>query len=218
MKRKKSLGSTILGLLVVALVWFLKEKGIVDDSGGRSGSSGPSPAESSDWSYLKECRLITGRNGDGDSFHVKHEQGETEFRLYYVDTPESEYKTYRGGDSNGKRIAEQGDYFGGLSQQETTAIGQEGKNFVKKLLAKNDFEVSTKWENVYGPERKYCLVQVRWEGEDIYLHELLVARGLARIHTRGTDLPQGRDYRAQKAYLKTVEKTARKKKVGAWRH
>ena len=83
MRRKKSLGSTILGLLVVALVWFLKEKGIVDDSGGRSGSSGPSPAESSDWSYLKECRLITGRNGDGDSFHVKHEQGETEFRLYY---------------------------------------------------------------------------------------------------------------------------------------
>ena len=71
---------------------------------------------------------------------------------------------------------------------------------MKKLLSKNDFQVLTKWEDVYGPDRKYCLVVVPWEGKKVYLHELLVGSGLARIHTRGADLPGGRDYREQKAY------------------
>ena len=133
-----------------------------------------------------------------------------------MDTPESQYKTYGGGESNGKRIAEQGDYFGGLNQDQTTTVGKAGKNFVKKLLSKNDFQVLTKWENVYGPDRKYCLVVVPWEGKKVYLHELLVGSGLARIHTRGADLPQGRGYRDQKSYLKAMEQAAKEKKVGAW--
>lgn len=231
MKKKKSLGSVILGLVVAALVWFLQEKGFLDKEGGGFGSSGsakvptgeiskgdftPVQLSGSGWTHLSDCRFITGRNSDGDSFHVKHEQGETEFRLYFVDTPESQFKSYRDGNTNGKRIAEQGDYFGGLVQDDTTTVGRAGKELVKKLLSKNDFEVLTKWEDVYGPDRKYCLVVVPWEGQQVYLHELLVAKGLARVHTRGADLPQGRGYRDQKSHLKAIERTARDKKVGAW--
>ena len=95
-------------------------------------------------------------------------------------------------------------------------MGSQGKEVVKKLLSQNNFEVLTKWEDVFGPERQYCLVIVPWEGRKVYLHELLVAKGLARIHTRGADLPKGRDYRKQKAYLKSIEQTARDKKLGAW--
>jgi endonuclease YncB( thermonuclease family) len=57
--------------------------------------------------HLKKCRLITGRNSDGDSFHVKHEKGENQFRLYFVDAPESEYKEYGGGENNSERLNEQ---------------------------------------------------------------------------------------------------------------
>lgn len=229
MKKKKSLGSIILGLLVAAVVWFLQEKGYLEKDSTSKGASIDLPTgdlspgdftpvkfEGQGWSHLRNCRFITGRNSDGDSFHVKHEQGETEFRLYFVDTPESQFKTYRDGNNNGDRIAEQGRYFDGLSQDQTTTVGKAGKAFVKKLLSQNDFQVLTKWEDVYGPDRKYCLVVVPWEGKQVYLHELLVGKGLARIHTRGADLPQGRDYRAQKGYLQALEKTARDKKVGAW--
>lgn len=228
MKKKKSLGSIILGLLVAAVVWFLQEKGYLDkEGGGGSGAKVPVgdvstesfskvQTQGSGWTYLKDCRFITGRNSDGDSFHVKHEKGETEFRLYFVDAPESQFKTYGGGESNGKRIAEQGQYFDGLEQEDTTTVGRAGKELVKKLLSKNDFQVLTKWEDVYGPDRKYCLVVVSWEGKDVYLHELLVGSGLGRIHTRGADLPKGRGFHDQKAYLKAMEKAAREKKVGAW--
>lgn len=231
MKKKKSLGSLLLGLLVAGVVWVLKDQGyLANDSelGGwassakvptgeiSSGAFTPVQVKGSGWTHLQNCRFIAGRNNDGDSFHVKHEKGETEFRLYFVDTPESQFKSYRDGNTNGPRIAEQGDYFGELDRDATTTVGRAGKDLVKKLLGKNDFEVLTKWEDVYGPQRQYCLVVVPWEGQRVYLHELLVASGLARIHTRGADLPRGRDYRAQKAHLKTIERGARDKKVGAW--
>lgn len=220
-KSKKSIGSIVFGLIVAAVVWFLQEKGLLEkDSGSRGGGGSASSyggeTSGEGWTHLKKCRFISGRNSDGDSFHVKHEKGETEFRLYFVDTPESTYKTYGRGENNGARIAEQGDYFGGLSQKQTTGVGKDGKDFVKKLLSKNNFEVETQWEDVYGPERKYCFVLVPWEGKKVYLHELMVKRGLARIHTRGADLPEGRGYHEQKSYLKSLEKTARKEKVGAW--
>ncbi|GHC61231.1 thermonuclease family protein [Roseibacillus persicicus] len=228
MKKKKSLGSIILGLLAAAVVWFLQEKGFLEKDGSLgSGAEVPAGAVSAEnftrvqtqgqgWTLLQNCRLVTGRNGDGDSFHVKHEKGETEFRLYFVDTPESEFKQYGGGENNGKRLAEQGEYFGGLGQGDTTTVGRASKELVKKILSKNDFQVLTKWENVYGPDRKYCLVVIPWEGREIYLHELLVAKGLARIHTRGANLPQGRGYQDQKSFLKGLEQDAREKKVGAW--
>jgi len=38
---------------------------------------------------LTECRLITRRNSDGDSFHIQHEKEENEFWLHFVDAPES---------------------------------------------------------------------------------------------------------------------------------
>lgn len=245
MKKKKSLGSTILVILGAILVWFLKQQGILDDNGSVKGlgSSESSSAHSvngeelslascsdvgftpvkrpggrpgGDWELLKECRLVTGRNGDGDSFHVKHEKGETEFRLYFIDTPESQYKTYRGGESNGPRIAEQGAYFGGIGQDQTTAVGLAAKGMVKRILAENPFEILTKWEDVYGPDRKYCLAIVQWQGREVYLHELLVAQGLGRIHTRGAGLPSGRSYHEQKSFLQTLEARAREEKVGAW--
>ena len=227
MRNKKSLGSTILIVVVGIISWFLKEKGFLNSDGSFAGKPLSTTSTGSGdftkvalsgqgWELLSDCQLITGRNSDGDSFHVKHEKGETEFRLYFVDAPESSYKTYGGGENNGKRLAEQGQYFGGLDQSNTTKVGSSAKALVKKALTKKDFKILTKWEDVYGPDRKYCLAVVNWEGQDLYLHELIVAQGLGRIHTRGADLPDGRRYQDQKKHLKSLEQAASEKKVGAW--
>ena len=167
--------------------------------------------------YIENCKLIMGRNSDGDSFHVKHSGGkENEFRLYFVDTPESEYKTYRGGDNNGERLDEQGEYFDGLDREGMTEIGTDAKKFVLGLLKKEPFQVLTKWEDVVRPGREYCFVIVKWEGKEVYLHELLVAQGLVRVHTQGADLPDGRSWKQQKDYLRKWEKEVRKAGIGAW--
>ncbi len=165
---------------------------------------------------LENCRLIGGRNSDGDSFHVKHAKGENEFRVYFVDTPESEYKTYGGGENNGDRLDEQGAYFGGLNRDEVAKVGADAKKFVLAVLKKSPFKVLTKWEDVVRPGREYCFVLVMWEGREVYLHELLVAQGLARVHTRGADLPDGRGWKQQREYLRSWEREVKRAGVGAW--
>ncbi|MDA7888090.1 hypothetical protein N9A86_01740 [Akkermansiaceae bacterium] len=168
------------------------------------------------YDLLQECRLISGRNSDGDSFHIKHEKGENEFRLYFVDAPETEYREYGGGESNGKRIAEQGKDMGGLDRRETTRIGKEAKAFTLGLLKEGNFKVMTKWEDVVRPGREYCFVIVEWEGRECYLHELLLSHGLGRVHTWGADLPGGRGWKRQRAYLEEWEKEVAANKIGAW--
>ena len=166
--------------------------------------------------HLKKCRLITGRNSDGDSFHVKHEKGENQFRLYFVDAPESEYKEYGRGENNGERLDEQAEYFGGMSRDAIASVGKDAKAFVLGILKEGDFQVLTKWEDVVRPGREYCFVIVKWEGRDVYLHELLVGQGLARMKTRGADLPGGRGWRQQREYLEKWEKDVKKNGIGAW--
>ena len=171
---------------------------------------------SEEFEILRNCQLINHRNNDGDSFHVKHGQKETEFRLYFVDTAESQFKKYRDGNDNGKRIREQGQYFGGLDMQVTTELGKIAKSFVTDLLASQYFTVVTKWEDVYTPARKYCYVIVKWEDKDVYLHELLVAKGLVRIKTRGAGLPDKTNFYDQKKKLIKMEEQAKNAQQGAW--
>ena len=142
---------------------------------------------------LEGCRLITGRNSDGDSFHVKHEKGENQFRLYFVDTPESEYKEYGGGENNGDRLDEQGKYFNGMGRDDVAKVGKDAKAFVLNLLKEERFKILTKWEDVVRPGREYCFVILNWEGREIYLHELLVAQGLGGFTHGGRICPKGVD-------------------------
>lgn len=227
MKQKAKLAFTVV-LMIVALYLKFKEGGDNHTAAQRDGSiTAPAVGLFSDrfttvktsggnWELLKHCRLITGRNNDGDSFHIQHAEGENEFRLYFVDAPESAYKEYHNGDTNGKRLQQQGDYFGGLDRDQATKLGQEGKNFTKSLLLKGGFKVLTQWEDVVRPGRSYGLVIVEWEGDEVYLHELLVAQGLVRIHTAGANLPQGRSEREQRKYLESWEQEVKAKGIGGW--
>lgn len=227
MKQKAKLAFTVV-LIIVALYLKFKEGRDQNTAAPRDGSITaasegefegkftPVKTSGGDWELLKNCQFVTGLNSDGDSFHIKHADGKDEFRLYFIDTPESQYREYRNGDTNGPRLKEQGDYFGGLDQKQTTQLGTEGKEFTKRLLLKGDFKIITKWEPVARDHRRHCFVIVPWEGREVYLHELMVAQGLGRIHTRGAGLPQGRSWKEQRNYLESWEKEVKAKGIGGW--
>lgn len=162
--------------------------------------------------YLN-CSLASSKYNDGDSFLVSHGgAGKQEYRLYFVDTPESKDKPY---EDHKKRVGEQGVDLGGLSYQETLKIGKAAKAFTTQVL-KKPFTIFTTHELVYGGPRKYAFVQVEYKGGARWLHELLIENGLARVHTRGAETPDGNAYQKQKKHLKNVEKKARKESLGAW--
>lgn len=174
-------------------------------------------AKNSGYALLKNCRLVDNRRNDGDSFFVRHADGETEFRLYFLDTPESKYKEYRDGKNNGERLQQQGRYFNGLNRDETVAVGSAAKTFVKKVLSRKPFKVMTKWESVFGSERCYAFVVFEYKGKERYLHEVLTEEGLGRIHTSGRSMPDGRTTQSQqKSRLKNIERKAKQSKRGAW--
>ena len=167
---------------------------------------------------MERCKLVGHRNNDGDSFHVKVPgRGGQEFRLYFVDAPESAYKEYRDGNTNAERLGDQGDYFGNLSQRETTDLGMRAKKRVTELLGGKSFTVYSKGEEVYEGPRLYSLVEVESGGKKRWLRGVLVEEGLARIYTKGERLPDGTSEGKEKGRLKGVERAARKRRVGGWR-
>lgn len=214
-RKKQSLLYAILAILVAIASWYLKNHSDALDKLGADklvvgNQLSDYKVSTRDFTVLEHCKLRDHRNNDGDSFHVIQSQGETEFRLYFVDTAESRKHRH-----NGERIADQARAFG-INEQATIEIGRVAKSFVKDLLKSKPFTVLTKWEEVYGPERRYAYVVVDYEGRPVYLHELLVAKGYVRLKTRGADMPDGRKFHAYKRWLVDLEKRAKEARQGAW--
>lgn len=166
------------------------------------------PPHQGTWQHLTGCTLVEeDKNNDGDSFTLRHGGEEFTFRLYYADCPEKRRHQY-----NGDRIAEQGQYFGGLSEAATIAVGQEARDFTLALLRKGPVIVDTRWEEVYDSGRRYAFVS----SGGVDLAEALVGRGLARIHTKGVSRPGGLSIQEEKAKLQQLERGAKAKRLGAW--
>lgn len=167
----------------------------------------------SGFTVLRGARVVEHRDNDGDSFHIAHDGKEYEFRLYFVDCPESRLHQY-----NGDRIRQQGRYFGGLSTDRTIAIGREAKAFTRQLLEGGPFTIHTRWQPVYDSGRYYAFVffpDAGVAGEE--LSEKLVKAGLCRIYTEGAALPDGRREKDFAQHLRALEKEAKARKSGAWR-
>lgn len=236
-KSKRALGTAVTVLLVVAVIWMKydetrdaqRREGGIRDKDVEMLFPDSAPARqaiaerlvpvrlgSARYDVLEDCRLMDHRGNDGDSFHVMTPKGRKEFRLYYVDAPESAARTYGPGEDNYKRIAQQGRAMGGLTRAETTQVGVAAKIFVGKLLKGRKFQVVTSWENVYDARRQYAFIIVPWEGRARYLHELLVAHGLARIYTKPAALPDNTPATRHKKRLRELEQHAQKRHYGAW--
>ncbi len=159
------------------------------------------------WEELVGCRLVNERGNDGDSFVVEHQGRRYTVRLYFVDCPEKVRHQY-----NGDRLADQGRYFGGLSEGETVGVGEAARDFSLERLRAGGFAVLTRWEAVFDSERYYAFVGVP-QGD---LGELLVREGLARIYTKGENRPRGLRAAAEKQRLRDLEGAARRARRGGW--
>jgi endonuclease YncB( thermonuclease family) len=177
----------------------------------RENQDGPPPGSKQARKVLEVilgARLHDHPDNDGDSFHIDHDGQTHEFRLYFVDCPEKKRHAF-----NGERLAQQGQYFGGLSETETVRMGQQAKTLTQRLLSTESFTIYTKWQSVYNSRRHYAFV-IFADGED--LSAKLVRAGLGRIHTGGTTLPDGRSVSSYQKQLRGFEQLAQTQHLGAW--
>ncbi|MEO5914986.1 MAG: hypothetical protein ABIS50_12190 [Luteolibacter sp.] len=234
--KAKSGGSWFTVLLVVAAiaVWAYDQKKALDHSPAKPSASRTEKADSppkakpappaakglekiGGYEVYRNCTLVEARNNDGDSFMLKLPDGrQSEFRLYFVDTPESAFKSYKGGETNRQRIDEQAAEMGGITAQQAVQIGQDAKHFTLDLLASRPFDIYTRWDSPFHDNRFHAFVEVKQNGKSRWLDELLVEKGFVRIHTKGADLPDGITYAKQKAHLLDLERAAKKAEAGVW--
>lgn len=222
--RSQKVTRTMLGLLLAGLLafaqwqgWLPNDNKLPPNSRGSSPSTPPPPAsvpspggttrQIGGWQELGGCLLVEDRGNDGDSFDILHQGTRHTIRLYFADCPEKYRHQY-----NGPRIADQGRYFGGLSEEETVAVGEAARDFTLARLRARPFTILTRWEAVFDSERRYAFVTLP-EGD---LAELLVREGLARIFTKGGDRPGGLNTKDEKQKLHSLQLQAKKAGKGAW--
>ncbi len=161
--------------------------------------------------------LVEARNNDGDSFILRlPDNRQAEFRLYFVDTPESAFKTYAGGRSNHDRIRQQAADLGGITSKQAVEVGKQGKHLTRKLLGSGPITIFTRWDSPFHDNRFHAFVRVNDGGDYRWLHEILIERGLARIKTKTADLPDGTPATRQYERLRKFENTAKRQRSGVW--
>lgn len=202
MRRHGPRGRTAVALTAALGVWL-----------AAAAASAVSP-----WVTLGGCSLEAWDGNDGDSFLIKCPDLKPEkdilkvFRLYYVDTPESE-------ESLPQRLEDQRAYWDLPNVQTVVKCGEKAKQFTKHFLGSR-FEVHTRWETAMGRTkmgRHYAMLSV--EGEDLGC--ALVRNGLARVYGKGPDLDGLKEYRSAAANawwekLRQAEALAKREKKGCW--
>lgn len=198
-------------LVIAALVWVLEPR----RAGRDRAAGGAARAAVEDYQAFHGCRWVEHRQNDGDSFRVRLPDGRVEqFRLYYVDAPESAFRRYGQGRDNHQRIREQARAFG-ISDERAVEIGKRAKALVRERLERGAFTVHTRWDDPFGDRRYHAFVTP--EGGPP-LEEILVSEGLVRIHTKPAVLPDGTPVKVRLARLRELEAGARRSKRGAWAH
>jgi endonuclease YncB( thermonuclease family) len=159
------------------------------------------------WQTLDNCRYVERGGNDGDSFGVQCASRKFIVRLYFVDAPETQTGL------NAERAREQMKYFG-VAFEDLLGAGHRANELARNVLG-GPFVVFTKRASAPGSSKEprfYCLVQVggRW------LHETLVAEGLARVKGTTTALPDGTPSKAYLGRLRALENQAHAERRGVW--
>lgn len=158
------------------------------------------------WVTLKDCHYLPNPANDGDSFHVRAAGKEYIFRLYFVDTPETDA-------SLPARVAEQAKYFA-VNPGQTLQIGREAERFTRQQLAR-PFTVRTCKQDARGRSRLpryFAFVQ----NGTADLGERLVANGLARVYGAASEAPGMNAPEVEWRKLEQLERKARNQKIGGW--
>lgn len=156
------------------------------------------------WTTIRGARLNEERYYDGDSFELFTARSRRMYRLYFVDAPETDL-------SFPDRVREQADYWR-VSVERALELGEEARQFVRNF-ARDGVTVHHRREDAAGrTQRTYGLV----EADGRWLDEALVEAGLARLHGKGADLPDGVAEQRHWARLRAAERRAKEARAGAW--
>ncbi len=227
--KPKSSWLTLLLVTAAVVIWAYDQKKALDhpakpgvpqtgESHSTPGSYSPEDTEKTGrYEVYRHCTLVEARNNDGDSFIVRLPTDKhAEFRLYFVDTPESAFKSYAGGETNHQRIHQQATNLGGITDEQAVEIGKKAKAFTLALLASQPFTIYTEWDSPFHDHRFHAHVQVIQDGKPRWLHQLLVERGFVRLITKPADLPDGTPAAKERENLRNLERIAKQKRIGVW--
>jgi endonuclease YncB( thermonuclease family) len=163
-------------------------------------------AEEKRWHRLEDCRYVAAEGNDGDNFQVQCGRQKFHVRLYFVDAPETD-ATFP------ERVRQQYEYFG-VTLDELTRAGAKARDYVRATLSPRVFVVHTRYSFAQGRSknpRYYGLVE--FEGR--YLHQVLLAEGLAR--NKGARIAlAGQNARQHANVLQSLEDRARLERRGVW--
>lgn len=165
------------------------------------------PRHRATFEAFTNCAYVATTYNDGDSFCVRVRDEDFVFRLYYVDTPESDTRFP-------ERNQQQAAYFG-ITPEQSLQCGVTAREFVRDHLSGKTMTVRTRWALALGSSRLhryYAIIEVDGEG----LAETLVRRGLARLVGTTVNHPGGLKAADYLAKLQMLEDQARQAKAGAW--
>jgi len=163
-----------------------------------------------DFRILPKPALVESRANEGDTLRIRYGTEEHIFVLYFVDALETTI-------NHPQRVAEQGRWFGGVADKQILEVGNEAALFVTQLLKSNHFNVLTRWERVPNTVRYYAVIQVEQPGGPVYLADLLIRKGFARVEGIQTQLPdKGWDLPNYLSGLKVLDYKSRTAKAGIW--
>jgi endonuclease YncB( thermonuclease family) len=217
-----NLAITAVLVLIITLVAILLKEGrsvpvaaipvrAAKDPAPPVGSSPSAPETLAEFRAYPKARLIASRSNEADTLRIlvdaQHE--EAVFTLYFVDAPEATL-------AHPQRVQEQARYFE-ATQDAVLRTGTEAAAYVTQLLNSRPFTLLTRWEPVPDRSRYYALVLVETEKGKVYLADLLMQRGYARLAGLTCSLPgdvKGADDYGR--YLLDLGKKARAAKSGAW--
>ena len=210
----------VLVLIIVLVAILLKESrpdplpalpvGVAQLPPGQSLDSGP--AALPEFKVFPKARFIESRTNEADTLRIKVSDTEEEqvFVLYFVDALDASW-------THPQRVQEQARYFG-VSGEKVVSEGLKATQYVTQLLKDRPFSVMTRWEQVPERSRFYALLLVEHTpGSWVYLADLLVQQGFARVAGVTTSLPS--DARSLNDYaleLQALRKQAEQRKAGVW--
>ncbi|MFQ3577583.1 MAG: hypothetical protein SNJ52_01045 [Verrucomicrobiia bacterium] len=165
----------------------------------------------SGWQEIPGARRVESSHNDGDSVAVRVGNEVTIFRLYFVDTLETNPRSEA-------RLTEQARLFGIPPSQLKAAreIAARASQRTRQLTSR-PFTVHTKWQRV-DPHSSNPSIRAFIETEEGDLGQILVSEGLALIKSGPalSDHPGGRSVAQQLIDLRKQERSARLSNQGAW--
>ena len=160
-----------------------------------------------EWVKLENVSYRNNPANDGDSFHVVHKGKEYLFRLYFVDTPETQSHLT-------ERIELQSGIFG-ISRKSVLKMGKRAEQFTKDRLSK-PFTIWTEWMDAQGDSKMKRFYAFAMDADGLDMGQELVANGLARVYGAQANHPEGPNSTKQWQTLEAKLAEAKAARRGCW--